>query len=261
VVALTLAPAAVVAAPRIVSLDQCADQYVLALAPRAEITALSPRALNADSAERSLAIGLPLRRASLETALAERASLAVVYWSQDARLPAALAARGVKVVQIDEATDFPGVAADIRKVAAALGDAQAGEALVALMNRTLAASRGAWGGARALYLTPGGFTAGRATLVGAMMAAAGLAPAAMAPGFSAVPLEALALRPPRALVLGFFTDLKGGRQHWTIAGNGFLRSLVRERSVASLPGRLLSCPDWLAADGTLAIARARGPGR
>ena len=37
------------ARPRIVSLDQCADQYVLALAPRDEIVGLSKRALNADS--------------------------------------------------------------------------------------------------------------------------------------------------------------------------------------------------------------------
>ena len=245
------------ATPRIVSLDSCADQYVLALAPRDEIGGLSKRALDADSYERERAVGLPERRATLESALAARPTIAVRYWTADARLPRALQRFGVDVVQIDEANDFAGVRANLRKVAAALGRAAAGEALVARMDRQLAASRGAWQGARALYLTPEGFTSGPDTLVAAMMGAAGLAPLASAPGYAPVRLEALVLNPPAALVLGFFRDLAGGRQHWTIAGDGYLRGLVNRRAVASLPGRLLGCPAWFAAEGSLAIAQAR----
>src|ERR1700677_2732627 len=91
------------AAPRIVSLDQCADQYVLALAPRAEIVGLSKRATNADSYLRARAIGLPQLRPTLESVLGARATIAVSYWSADARLSEALGRRGVAVVQIDEA--------------------------------------------------------------------------------------------------------------------------------------------------------------
>ena len=244
------------AAPRIVSLDQCADQYVLALAPRAEIVALSKRALDADSHERDRAAGLPEQRANLEAALAVRPTIAVRYWTADPRLPQALQRFGVKVVQIDEASDFPGVRADVRKVAAALSEPAAGEALVARMDAQLAAAHGAWGGARALYLTPYGFTSGPDTLVAAMMSAAGLAPLATVPGYAPVSLEALVLNPPAALVLGFFRDLAGGRQHWTIAGNGYLQGLVRQRAIASLPGRVLGCPAWFAAEGSLALAKA-----
>jgi iron complex transport system substrate-binding protein len=258
--ALTLAAPAL-AAPRIVSLDQCADQYVLALTPRDEIVALSKRALDADSHERDRAVGLPERRANLEAALAARPSIAVRYWTADARLPQALQRFGVKVVQIDEANDFAGVRANVRKVAAALGQAAAGEALMARMDAQLAASHGAWQGARALYLTPYGFTSGPDTLVAAMMSAAGLAPLASAPGYAPVRLEALVLNPPAALVLGFFQDLAGGRQHWTIAGNGYLRGLVQQRAVASLPGRLLGCPAWFAAEGSLALAQAHPAAR
>ena len=253
------APAA--AAPRIVSLDQCADQYVLALAPRDEIVALSKRALNADSHERERAVGVPQARANLEAVLGARATVAVYYWTADARLPQALRRFGVTPVQIEEANDFTGVRANIRKVAAALGEAAAGEALIARMDAQLAASRGAWGGARALYLTSNGFTSGPDTLVAAMMSAAGLAPAASAPGYAPVPLESLVLNPPAALVLGFFRDLAGGRQHWTIAGNAYLQRLVQQRAVASLPGRILGCPAWFAAEGSLALAQARSEAR
>lgn len=245
------------AQPRIVSLDQCSDEYVLALAPRGEIAGLSKRALNANSYLRGRAAGLPQQRATLEAILGAGATIAVRYWTADARLPQTLRRHGVAVVQIDEASDFAGVRANVRKVAAALGHPAGGEALIARMDAELAQARGAWGGARALYLTPGGFTAGSDTLVGSIMAAAGLASAASAGGYAPASLESLVLRPPAALVLGFFRDLEGGRQRWTIAGNGYLRGLVRDRAIASLPGSMLGCPAWFAADGALALARAR----
>ncbi|HEY5289048.1 MAG TPA: ABC transporter substrate-binding protein, partial [Caulobacteraceae bacterium] len=47
--AVILAASVASAAPRVLSLDQCADQYLLALSPRAEIVGLSTRARNADS--------------------------------------------------------------------------------------------------------------------------------------------------------------------------------------------------------------------
>jgi iron complex transport system substrate-binding protein len=245
------------ASPRIVSLDQCADQYVLALAPRAEIVGLSKRALNADSYLRARAVGLPELRPTLESILGARADIAVSYWGADPRLADALLRRGVAVVQIDDSTDFAGVRADVRKVAVALGQGAAGAALIARMDASLTRSKGAWGGARALYLTPGGFTAGQGTLVGAMMAAAGLVSASAYPSYGPVTLEQLVWNPPAALVLGFFRDLAGGRQHWTIAGDGYLRGLVRQRAIASLPGSLLGCPAWFAADGAAALAAAR----
>jgi len=255
--ALVACAPAYAATPRIVSLDQCADQFVLALAPRDEIAGVSKRAANADAYLRAAAVGLPQRRPSLESVLGARATIAVRYWTPDVRLPDALRRRGVRVVQIDEAHDLDGVRANVRKVAGGLGRPVAGEALIARMDAELAQSRGAWGGARALYLTPGGFTAGPDTLVGAIMAAAGLASAGVTSGYAPVSLERLVLQPPAALVLGFFRDLGGGRQHWTIAGDGYLRGLVRERAIASLPGALLGCPAWYAADGALALAQAR----
>src|SRR5215469_2274814 len=108
------------ATPRIISLDQCADQYVLALAPRDEIAAVSKRALNDDSNLRALAVGLPERRPTLEAALGARATIAVRYWTPDARLADALRRQGVTVVQLDDAHDFAAIRGNIRKVAAAL---------------------------------------------------------------------------------------------------------------------------------------------
>jgi iron complex transport system substrate-binding protein len=244
------------AGPRVVSLDQCADQYVLALTPRADIAGLSYRADDPDSDLRTQAKGLPKRRASLEAVLAARPDVVVREWGGDALMTRRLTARGVKVVDIDDASDFEGVRADIRHVAAALGQPERGAVLIAGMDARLSAAQGAWGGRRALYLTPGGFTAGQGTLVGAIMAAAGLRSAATSPGFAPVSLERLALDPPEGLVLGFFDPASSSTQHWPAVGRGAVQRIAGGRVLATLPGAWLGCPAWFAADAAYALARA-----
>ncbi len=244
------------AAPRVFSLDQCADQYVLSLVPRADIAALSFRADDADSYLRARARGLPQRRASLEAVLASGAGVAVRYWGGDEAMVRRLRARGVEVVRIDEADDFEGVRANLRKVAAALGAAAKGEVLIRRMDAELAEAKGAWGGRRALYLTPGGFTAGSDTLVGAMMAGAGMKPAVASPGYAPVSLERLVADPPDAVVLGFFDRASMGTQAFAPGRNRALQARIRGRVVASLPAAILGCPAWFAADGARDLARA-----
>jgi iron complex transport system substrate-binding protein len=163
----------VIAAPRVMSLDSCADQYVLALAPRETIVGLSHRAGTADSYMRAASVGLPQRRATFESLVAARPDVVVRHWGGDARLVAALDRRGVRTVRIDDAADFDAVRANVRKVAEALDRRAAGEALVARMDGQLKASAGAWKGQSALYLTPGGYTAGSGTLIDVMLKAAG----------------------------------------------------------------------------------------
>jgi iron complex transport system substrate-binding protein len=242
------------AGPRVYSLDQCADQYVLALSPRSDIVGLSRRATKADSYLRSEVRGLPLRRATSESVLAARPAVVVRWWGGDDHLLADLKRRGVRVVAIDEAADFPGVRANIRRVAAALGQTGAGEGLIARMDARLAAARGARGGAGALYLTSGGDTAGGGTLIDAMLRAAGLTNLAPGQGFHSLSLERLILTPPAALVLGFFDTAIDAYQHWSLGRRAPLRRLARQRAIVSLPSAVLGCPAWFAADAALEIA-------
>ena len=253
--ALSLAgPAA--AAPRVMSLDQCADQYVLALSPREAIVGVSPRVDDRDSFLRARAAGLPQRRASAEAVLAARPDVVVRYWGGDARLTATLERRGVRVVKIDEAEDFEAVRANVRRVAGALGQDAAGERIIAGMDAKLATSKGAWGGKSALYLTPSGFTAGRGTLIDTVLTAAGLTPAAGRPGYTLVSLERLAMQPPSALVLGFFDNFARAMERWGPGRHRVLSRLVDDRAVGSLPGSIAGCPGWFAADGALMLAQA-----
>ncbi|MDR3511080.1 MAG: ABC transporter substrate-binding protein [Caulobacteraceae bacterium] len=255
--ALTGAVAAAAAA-RVMSLDQCADQYVLALAPRGAIVGLSPRVGDRDSFLGAQSAGLPRRRASSEAILAASPQVVVRYWGGDQKLADLLTRRRITVVRIGEAADFEGVRANVRRVAAALGEPARGEALIARMDAQLAAARGAWAGKSALYLTPSGFTAGPGTLVHAILAGAGLSDRA-APGYGPVSMERLVLDPPFALVLGFFDAFGVAQQQWGPGRNGLLQAMARRRAIASLPASELGCPAWFAADAAQTLAQARKP--
>lgn len=239
---------------RVASLDQCADQYVLALVPRGAIAGLSPRADDPDSYMRAEAAGLPRVRPTAESILALRPDVVVRSWGGDPRLIRALERRGVRVVQTPDASDFDQVREGLRLTGAALGATGRAEALIARMDAKLARARGAWRGERALYLTPGGYTAGSGTLIDAVLKAAGLTNAAEAPFFAPVSLEALVARPPKRVVTGFFGDQAGGR--WLPGRHPVVRRLVAERRIADLSGAWIGCPGWFAADAALAIAQA-----
>lgn len=118
---LVLTPAGAEARPlRVLSLDQCADQYVLALAPEAEL-ALSSRADDPDSWMREAARGRPRVRPTLEAAIGFQPDVVVRYWGGEPRLLAALEKRGARVLNIDDATDMEGVRENLRAVSGGWG--------------------------------------------------------------------------------------------------------------------------------------------
>jgi iron complex transport system substrate-binding protein len=248
--------AAQTAAKRVMSLDSCADQYVLALAARETVVGVSPRADAPDSFLRAKAIGLPQRRTTIEAVLGARPDVVVRQWGGDARLTAAIARRGVHTVSLGDATDFDGVRANVRQVAQALNRRAEGEALLARMDADLAVAAGAGRGRSAFYLTPGGYTAGPNTMIDAMLRAAGFANASTQPYFSPAPLEQLVLDPPKAVVLGFFDLTRAGADRWGPGRHAALRKATRGRVIASLPGGMLGCSAWFAADGARVLAEA-----
>jgi iron complex transport system substrate-binding protein len=241
---------------RVMSLDSCADQYVLALAARETIVGVSPRADAPDSFLRARAANLPKRRTTLEAVLGARPDVVVRQWGGDARLTAALGRRGVRTISLGDATDFDGVRANVRQVAQALNRGPEGEALLRRMDADLAESAGAGRGRPAFYLTPGGYTAGPATMIDAMLRAAGFTNASTQPYFSPAPLERLTLNPPKAVVLGFFDLTRAGADRWGPGRHAALRRATRGRVVASLPGAMLGCSAWFAADGARVLAEA-----
>lgn len=234
---------------------------MLKLAPREEIASLSPRADDPDSLLRNEAVGLPRRRVSLESVLAARPTHVVRYWGGSPTLVRALERRGVRVHTIGDARHLDGVRAELMKAGAFLGpDAIRGaQAAATEMDRKRTAARGAWRGARALYLTPGGYTSGPGTLVDAILKAAGMTNAVERSAFAPVPAEALVLNPPALLVFGFFdTAAQVGR--WSPGRRYASLRPLRNAPAVALPGSMLGCPAWFVADAAERLA-AEAQGR
>ena len=150
-------------ARRIVSLDYCADQYVLGLAERSRILALSPDAGEAFSYLRAAAAGLPAVRPRAEDVLALRPDLVVRSYGGGPRAQAFFERSGVPVLQLDYAPDISAVRDGIRKAAAELGVPARGEAVIAEMDTRLErvrAERTRAGGTRAGGTRAGGTRAG-----------------------------------------------------------------------------------------------------
>ena len=241
-------------AVRAFSADYCADQYVLALAERGQIAALSVDAEKDFSYLREAAEGLPQARADAEQVAAARADIVIRFWGGDARR---LTRLGAKVVTLEYAADFAGVRRNILAAAAALGRKDEGEALVRDMELRLdaLARRGASGEA-ALYVTPGGVTAGTGTMVDAIFGAAGVENIAASQGLSYWPplaAESLIADPPKTIVTGFFASDSERINHWSAARHPALRKTMAATLRIDLPADVLACPGWFALDAAETI--------
>lgn len=235
---------------RILSVDQCADQYALALAPDQDLR-LSKRADDPDSWMRTSAQRHRQVRPSLEQAVMFRPDVVLRTWGGDPRLIDRLQAQGARVVTLSDARDFEGAEANLRLAGQVLGQDHRAARLAALMRGQLASAPAPRG--PALYLTAGGFTAGPGTFVDAMLTRSGFRNAERSPGFRALSVERLVLDPPRRLILGFFdlvrSDRRGAGRH------PVLRRGLEHRDVP-LPAAVLTCPAWFAAEAVVDLKSA-----
>ncbi len=173
------APSASAAAPagrphRIVSLNACADQYLIALADKDQVAALTQYARDPGiSFYSDKAKAYPFTKGQAEAVLALRPDLVIASPYQGASLLAMLKGR-VRLLDIGSAESFEAVVKQTRLVADAIGQHPRGEALVrAMQGRVAAAGRRPLGGVAAHYQR-GGYITGPGTLMDDLMTRAGL---------------------------------------------------------------------------------------
>lgn len=161
---------------RIVSLNLCADQYLIALADPGQIAALTHYARDPEmSAAAAQAAHLPVSTGSAEEVLGLRPDLLVVSPGGRRETMALLKARNIPTLKLPTANSHADIVAQIREVARAVGHPERGEALIAEMARVLARlPRNAGRGRVAAYYQRRGYMTGTGTLVDELMARVGL---------------------------------------------------------------------------------------
>jgi iron complex transport system substrate-binding protein len=232
-------------AARVVSLNLCADDYLLRLAPEQAVAVSVLAADPALSVVAEAARRVPAVRADAEAVLALHPELVLAgpYGAQTTL--ALLERRGLRVERLGLPQDFAAIAAETRRVAALLGEAARGEALLAAMQARLDAVRQPRP-QRVVFLEARGYVAGPESLAGAILRAAGFRPAGVAgqPG-----LEALAAHPPDLLVTATAPDYPA-----------MATDLLRHPALAGIPRRevapaLLLCGGPWTARAVTALAR------
>jgi iron complex transport system substrate-binding protein len=243
---------------RIVSLDYCADQYVLKLADRAQIAALSRDAHKEFSYMRAAVGDIAQVRDRAEDIIALRPDLVVRTYGGGPNIEATLARAGIKVHQIGYAETFDDVRAAVRDTARAFGQSARGEVVITEMNQNLSGPRGAVS-PRALYVTPGGVTTGSGSLIDVMMREAGFTNFEIKAGWRSLPLERLAHDRPDIIVTAFFNQRHRQVDVWSPAQHPIIARAMRDVPVVSLDGAMVACAAWFIADGVqqLRTARAR----
>lgn len=208
--ALTTKAVATPAPRRIISLNLCADQLVLALADRSQIAGLTHNAADPQmSAAAAQARGLPVLGGSAEEVLAADPDLVIGMPARRNPAIAVLKAQKYHAVDLKSAESYDAILTSIRTVAEAVGHPARGEALIARMNADLARIGKARPGAVAAYYQRRGYLTGTGTLIDDLMQRVGLINLATKldkPPLSQLSLEEMAVARPDYLIMESATD-------------------------------------------------------
>jgi iron complex transport system substrate-binding protein len=243
---------------RIASLDFCADQFVLALADREQIAALSRGAMRDDSYYRARARGVPQSRGALEEVLALEPDLIVRNWGGPWDADAVYGRFGVPVLQVGDATDFATARADVLEAASALGHPERGQALARDLDMRLSRLAAAQHHERApvLYLSAGGAVAGRGTMLDSVIAAAGGRNVRTEASWTVLPLEQMIETPPALIALGFFDHGRERMNAWSRTRHPALQRALANARTVNLPTASIACEAWFSIDAAEAISAA-----
>jgi iron complex transport system substrate-binding protein len=241
---------------RIVSLDYCADQFVLALADRQQITALSIGSLRDDSYFRSRARGIRQTRGTLEEVLALRPDLVVRNWGGPWDAEQVYGRFGVRVLQVGDTPDFAAARADLLDAAQALGHPERGARVARDLDTRLARLAATRSNAPVMYLSGGGAVAGSGTMIDSIITAAGGRNIRTEASWQVLPLERLVQTPPALIALGFFDTSRDRVNAWSPSRHPTLRRALASARTVSLPPAAIACEAWYAIDAAETIADA-----
>ena len=206
-VALACAGAHATPPRRIVSLNLCGDQYLLALADRGQIAALTQFARDASlSAAADAAHGYPTIKGRAEDVIALDPDLVI---AAPGMAGGARAGARYRTLELPPARSYAEIVRQVREVAAAIGHRERGAALIRAMDAALASLPAPRAHGVAAYYQRRGYLSGTGTLVDELMARVGLVNLARTlgrPPLSQLSLEQLVAARPDYLIVEAGSD-------------------------------------------------------
>ena len=241
---------------RIVSLDYCADQYVLQLVEPERILALSRDAQREFSYLRDLAADLPTVRPAAEDVLVLGPDLVIRSYGGGPNAQAFYTRAGVAVLDIGNANSIGEVMTVMADVAAGLDESERGAEVIEETRRRLEDLPESTAALRTLYMTAGGATTGPGSLVHELLLAAGLQNYERTPGWQSIPLERLAFEAPELVAYASFGAGADNLDAWSAMRHPLAQSQLAGREVVPLEGAWTACGAWFLLDAVEALARS-----
>lgn len=230
---------------RILSLDYCADQFVLALGDKYQIIGLSQEARDSHSFYRDRAEGISLFRANADIIISQKPTLIVRSWAGDNRLLGFLERLDIPIITIQHAEDPKDIDKNLVAVAKAMGQVERGDVILRQTKERLSQlKKMPRYDMNGIYLTPGAFTTGVGTFVNNVMELAGIGNEFSNMGFEGwfpIPLEQLVLKPPELIVTSFYDSQSARQNHWGVARHGFIKKMIENTPNIDVPGSMMAC--------------------
>lgn len=239
---------------RVVSLDYCADQFLLKMLPDSRILALSPDADKHFSYMRERAVGLPTVRPLAEDVLNLQPDLVVRSYGGGPRVASFLGRAGIDVLQLPYANSLAEIRTATLTIADGLGVPDRGAEMVAEFDARLASIKSSNPRREALYMTPTGVTSGPGTLVNEMLLAGGYSNFEKDAGWRSLPLERLAYEQPDLVAAAFFDVDTIRPELWSPMRHPVAKRQLTDRPTVMLQGAWTSCGAWFLLDAIEALA-------
>lgn len=244
---------------RVMSINQCTDQYALMLLPPGRIASVSWLARDpSGSLVAARARRVAINRGTAEEVARQKPDLVLAGTYTTPATRALLKRLGYPLLEVDDATDFASIRATTRRIAAAVGARARGEALIARMDRMLAmlvrlpevrVTVAAWDSA--------GFGARPGSLYDALLSATGADNVAQRPPasrYGSPSAEVLLAAAPMVLVRS-----AGGRGTADLNGDAARHPAVRRAwrgRTVTLPSAYYACGTPYSVDGAVKLRAA-----
>ena len=228
----------------IVSNNPCIDAVLAEIAAPGQVTAVSSYSHAADSASAPLewSTKLPAIGMGAEELLLARPKLVLTGNLASSGANAVLARVGIKTVAVGVAPNLAEDMQQIRSVAVAIGRADAGEALVSRIQKSLPYNQVSGPPVSAIIWQNGGFVAGKGTLQDELLQRHGFRNASAQYGLASwgvLPLETLLRNPPQVIFMP--KQAEGADSRALDARQRLISHLGSQTQIVDFPDQLLFC--------------------
>ncbi|MCP5382264.1 MAG: ABC transporter substrate-binding protein [Kordiimonadaceae bacterium] len=230
--------------PKAVSLDFCADQYLLAIADPAQIIAVSKYATDENSFYRDRATGLKQYGGTVEEILMMKPDVVLgTDWSF--MIQPALKNYGIETdtPQYGYETDI--LLKNLEHFGKVLHRNQQAEKIKSdYIARLSSLENLPKSDIRAAYITPSGFTGGTGTYIDNIIKLAGFKSLAEENGtidWQPLSLEKLLMNPPDLIITSFFGQTDVEVSHWSLTRHPEIQKIMAEIPTVSIPSDMISC--------------------